>query len=65
MCERLKYVLPVTETRAWLADLGKRVQHLPETMQACGVDDDIIQRLARWIDEVAAGLFEARPAASH
>jgi serine/threonine-protein kinase HipA len=65
ICERLKYVLPVTETRAWLADLGKRVQRLPETMQACGVDDDIIQRLARWIDEVAAGLFEARPAASH
>ena len=25
------------------------------------VDDDIIQRLANWIDEVAAGLAEARP----
>jgi len=50
-----------TETRTWLADLGEEVKRIPETMQDCHVDDDIIQRLTGWIDEVAAGLVEARP----
>jgi len=44
-----------------LADLGEDVKQLPETMQDCHVDDDIIQRLAGWIDEVAAGLVKTRP----
>ncbi len=64
ICERFKSVLPVAETRTWLAGLGEQVRRLADTMQACRVEDDIIQRLARWIDEVAAGLFEARPMTS-
>jgi serine/threonine-protein kinase HipA len=61
VCEKLKDFMDPGETRAWLADLGQDVKQLPETMQDCHVDDDIIQRLARWIDEVAAGLVEAQP----
>jgi hypothetical protein len=49
------------ETRAWLADLGEDVKRLEETMKDCHVDDDIIQRLSGWTDEVAAGLAEIRP----
>jgi len=43
--------------------LSKKVIRLPDEMQRQQVDDDIIQRLAGWIDEVAAGLAEARPRA--
>jgi len=41
--------------------LQKEVRRLPDTMEHHHVDDDIILRLAGWIDEVAAGLEEARP----
>ena len=61
ICEKLKNLMAPTETRTWLADLGEDVKRLPETMQDCHVDDDIIQRLTGWIDEVAAGLVETRP----
>ncbi len=61
ICEKLKDLLAPIETRAWLADLGEDVKRLAETMKDCHVDDDIIQRLAGWIDEVAAGLVEIRP----
>ncbi len=61
ICEKLKNLMAPIETRTWLADLGEDVKRLPETMQNCHVDDDIIQRLTGWIDEVAAGLIEARP----
>ncbi len=61
ICEKLKNLMAPIETRAWIADLGEDVKQLPETMQDCHVDDDIIQRLAGWIDEVAAGLVETRP----
>jgi serine/threonine-protein kinase HipA len=61
ICEKLKNLMPPAENRAWLADLGEGVKKLPETMQDCHVDDDIIQRLTGWIDEVAAGLVETRP----
>ena len=63
VCEKLNYILDPVETRTWLANLGECVQRLPETMRSCRVDDDIIQRLTNWIDEVAAGLVEARPIA--
>jgi hypothetical protein len=39
----------------------KEVRRLPDLMEHHHVDDDIIQRLAGWIDDVAAGLEEARP----
>lgn len=61
ICERLKGHLPPIETRHWLAEIGEEVKGLSEVMRDCHVDDDIIQRLADWIDEVATGLFEARP----
>ena len=61
ICEKLKNLMAATETRTWLADLGEDVKKLPETMQDCHVDDDIIQRLTGWIDEVAAGLVGTRP----
>jgi serine/threonine-protein kinase HipA len=63
ICEKLKDYLVPTETRIWLADLGENVKQLPDTMNECGVDDDIIQRLSGWIDDVARGLVEIRPRA--
>ena len=61
ICEKFKHVMPPVETRNWLADLSKAVHQLPKTMQRHRVDDDIIQRLTDWIDEVAEGLAKARP----
>jgi hypothetical protein len=61
ICEKFKDFLAPIETRAWLADLVEDVKRLAETMRKCHVDEDIIQRLAGWIDEVAAGLVEIRP----
>jgi serine/threonine-protein kinase HipA len=61
ICEKLKNLLAPIETRTWLADLGEDVKQIPETMRECHVDDDIIQRLTGWINEVAAGLVETRP----
>jgi serine/threonine-protein kinase HipA len=63
ICEKLKDLLAPIETRAWLAELGEDVKRLAETMKDCHVDDDIIQRLSGWTDEVAAGLVEMRPRA--
>jgi hypothetical protein len=53
-------MLDPVETRTWLGSLSEDVRRLPETMRACGVDDDIVQRLANWIQEVATGLAEAK-----
>jgi serine/threonine-protein kinase HipA len=61
ICETFKDLLPPVETRDWLADLAEDIKRLTETMRRCHVDEDIIQRLAGWIDEVAAGLSEIRP----
>jgi len=61
ICEKFENLMPPGETRNWLADLSKDVLRLPDVMEREHVDDDIIQRLAGWIDEVAAGLAEARP----
>jgi len=60
ICEKLGNILDTFETRTWLAGPGEDVKRLPETMLDCRVDDDIIQRLAGWIKEVATGLAEAR-----
>lgn len=61
VCEKLKTFMPPVETRSWLADLSQEIGRLPEVMQKQKVDDDIIQRLSGWIDEVATGLSQARP----
>lgn len=60
ICEKLSNMLDPVETRAWLGSLSEDVRRLPETMRECGVDDDIVQRLANWIQEVATGLAEAK-----
>ena len=61
VCEIFKDLMPPGETRNWLADLSRKVIRLPDAMQHHHVDDDIIQRLSGWIDEVSAGLEDARP----
>ena len=60
ICEKLDYALDPLTTRIWLASLGKKVGTLPDIMRDCQVDDEIIERLARWIDEVAGGLENAK-----
>ena len=60
ICEKFEKVMPSGETRNWLADLSREVLRLPDVMEHEHVDNDIIQRLADWIEEVAAGLEEAR-----
>ena len=61
ICEKLKDFVNPLETRTWLASLGDEVKLLPVIMQDCQVEDAIIQRLTGWINEVSAGLIEARP----
>ncbi len=61
ICEKFGNFMPPGETRHWLADLSEEVLRLPDAMEHQRVDDDIIQRLAGWINEVAAALAEARP----
>ncbi len=56
VCEKLNYVLDPTEARKWLVTLSDKVRRLPDVMRECRVDDDIIDQLARWIEDVAAGL---------
>ncbi len=63
ICEKLQDIMDPTETRAWLAGVGGQVAKLPETMQACQVDDDIIKKLTQRINDVALGLNEAKPKA--
>lgn len=61
ICENLKEVLNPTETREWLASLGDKVLELPGVMKQCQVEDDVIQRLSKRIDDVAKGLQDAKP----
>ena len=61
ICKKLSYALDPLETRAWLASLGEKLKALPNIMQDCQVDDEIIERLARWINDVAAGLISTKP----
>ena len=64
ICEKLKYALDPMETRVWVATLSEEVKKLPDIMRACQVDDEIIERLTRWIDDVATGLKSAQPKTS-
>lgn len=61
ICEKLNYGLDPFETRTWLASLGEKVKVLPDIMRDCQVDDGIIERLARWINDVSRGLASAKP----
>lgn len=61
ICEKLADILSPEETRAWLFGQVDAVKRLPEIMTGCHVDDDIIQRLSGWIENVARGLAEAKP----
>lgn len=61
ICEKFTDLLAPDETRAWVAELGVVLKRMPGIMQGCNVDEETIQKLTGWIDEVAAGLFEARP----
>lgn len=61
ICEKLSYALDPMETRTWIASLSDKVKALPDTMRLCKVDGEIIERLTKWIDEVARGLASAKP----
>ena len=61
ICEKLSYALAPLEDRAWIASLSDKVKALPDVMRGCLVDDEIIERLASWINEVARGLESAKP----
>ncbi len=61
ICEKLSYALDPLETRTWLATLGEKVKVLPDIMRDCKVDDEIIERLAKWINDVAGGLESVKP----
>ena len=61
ICEKLSYALDPLDTRTWISTLGEKVKVLPDIMLDCKVDDEIIERLARWIDAVAGGLEIAKP----
>lgn len=61
VCEDLKEVLDPTETKEWLASLSDKVLMLPDVMKRCQVEDDVIHRLAKRIDDVAKSLKEAQP----
>ena len=56
VCEKLNYALDPADTKEWLASLSDDVRRLPDTMRECTVDEDIIERLTRWIGDVADGL---------
>ena len=56
VCEKLQYALNPAETRAWIVSLSEKIKALPDIMRDCDVDDEIIERLARWINDVADGL---------
>jgi len=64
ICEKLGDALNSGETRTWLSSLSEKVERLPEVMLKCQVDNDLVERLAKWINSVATGLKEARPSVS-
>lgn len=61
ICEKLSYALAPLETRAWIASLSDNVKSLPDVMRGCQVDDEVIERLTNWINEVSRGLESAKP----
>jgi len=61
ICEALKEFLDPTENREWLASLSDKVLMLPDVMKQCLVEDDVIERLDKRIEDVSKGLKDARP----
>ena len=61
ICEKLSYAFDSLKSRTWLSSLSDKVKTLPDIMRACRVDDEIIERLSKWINEVAGGLKRAKP----
>jgi serine/threonine-protein kinase HipA len=47
------------EARAFLAEQIPKTENLPETMRECGVEEKVIQLVARRCDEIAADLRDA------
>jgi hypothetical protein len=41
--------------------LSEKVKKLPDIMRSCQINDEIVERLARWINDVAIGLTSAQP----
>lgn len=60
VAESLRPHLDPQETRAFLAGHGDAVERLPETMRECGVEERVIDGVARRCAEIAADLREAR-----
>ncbi len=54
-------VITPAELRTWLAKEAVRAQQLPETMRACGVDNEIVEKMTRRISELEKGLREVGP----
>jgi serine/threonine-protein kinase HipA len=61
VAESLVPLFDPTELRARLARDADTVARLPETMQECGVEDPVIERVARRCSEVAEDLRAAAP----
>ena len=49
------------ELRIWIAAEAEKVERLPEMMQVYGIDYEIIEKLARRIDDLAVSLRECTP----
>ncbi len=49
------------DLRQWFANQAPAVKLLPQTMKNCGVEENIIERLAERIETVARTLQEAQP----
>jgi serine/threonine-protein kinase HipA len=56
ICESLADVVAEQEVRAVLKQDAEAVERLPATMRTCGVEDDVIEQLARRCAEIAADL---------
>lgn len=61
VAESLAAFVDARELRRLLAKDAEAVANLPETMRACGVEDDVIDRVARRCAEVADDLRDAKP----
>jgi serine/threonine-protein kinase HipA len=53
--------LPAKDLRHWLATLAQKTERLPETMHACQVDSDIIDKLISRIKATTRVLRDAQP----
>lgn len=51
-------VIAPAELRAWLAEEAVKVRQLPEMMRTCGVDDEVVEKMARRITELEGSLRE-------